>query len=104
MLHIAAHLLVPLLVALIFFRPHWQSSYLIMLLGWVIDVDHLLADPIYDPLRCSVGFHPLHSYWAISGYTLLLCFRKTRLLGLGLMIHIVLDAFDCIYTQGVWSV
>jgi hypothetical protein len=39
-----------------------------MALTIIVDLDHLLADPIYDPNRCSIGFHPLHSYPAIVIY------------------------------------
>ena len=35
-----------------------------------VDLDHLLADPIFDPHRMSIGFHPLHSYPAIAVYVL----------------------------------
>ena len=71
-------------------------AYLIMLIGLLIDVDHIWADPIFDPNRCSIGFHPLHSYWAITLYVALTLFKKTRLIGIGLMIHIIADATDCL--------
>lgn len=77
---------------------------MIMLSAFAIDLDHLLADPIYDPGRCSIGFHPLHSLVAIILYIALLFFPKTRILGLGLMIHIGLDSIDCQITNGVWYV
>lgn len=67
-----------------------------MLAAMLVDLDHLLADPIYDPNRCSIGFHPLHSYPAIAAYVVLLVPRVTRLFALGLIIHMVLDALDCI--------
>ena len=63
--------------------------------GLLIDVDHLLADPVYDPNRCSIGFHPLHTALPIALYGLLLLHPKTRLVGIGLCIHIVLDIGDC---------
>ena len=63
--------------------------------GWVIDADHLLAKPIYVPNRCSIGFHPLHTTPAILIYGALLVAPPTRLLGLGLSLHIALDAADC---------
>jgi hypothetical protein len=71
-------------------------AYLIMLIGLLIDVDHIWANPIFDPNRCSIGFHPLHSYWAIAIYVALTLFKKTRLIGIGLMIHIIADATDCL--------
>lgn len=66
-----------------------------MQLGLVIDLDHLLADPIFDPGRCSVGFHPLHGSIATGVYVLLTLFPKTRFIGAGLLIHIALDLTDC---------
>ncbi len=61
----------------------------------VIDLDHLLADPIYDPGRCSIGFHPLHTVWALAVYGALLIPSRLRIAGAGLMIHIILDIIDC---------
>lgn len=93
--HLALHALVPLAVALIFFRQQWGRAWLIMLLTMLVDVDHLLADPIFAADRCSIGFHPLHTYTAITGYLLLSLWSVTRLVGLGLLIHMLLDASDC---------
>ena len=62
----------------------------------LVDLDHLLADPIYDPNRCGIGFHPLHSYPAIAVYGVLLVPRMSRLVALGLVIHMALDALDCV--------
>lgn len=95
LIHLALHILVPALVAMIFYRKRWLSAWLWLLAGWIIDLDHLLADPIYAPGRCSIGFHPLHTIPAIAAYTLLLAPQRTRLFGLGLLIHIGLDAIDC---------
>jgi hypothetical protein len=94
--HLLLHALVPLLVAVIFFRQDWKRAWLIMFSTMLVDLDHLLADPIYDPDRCSIGYHPLHTYPAIVGYVLLSIPRTTRLLGLGLVIHMALDAVDCL--------
>jgi hypothetical protein len=94
--HLLLHAVVPAVVAVTFYRASWRSAWLVMLAGWLIDVDHLLANPIYDPGRCSIGYHPLHRWPAIVFYLLLLGPRKTRLLGVGLIIHIVLDALDCL--------
>lgn len=86
----------PLGVALIWYRSTWVKAYLILLAGLAIDIDHLLANPIYDPTRCSIGFHPLHGVVPITLYALLFAFTKTRLIGLGLLLHMALDAGDCI--------
>ena len=95
-IHYGIHLGLPLLVALIFFKSNWKTAFLIMLSGMLIDVDHLLANPIFEANRCSINFHPLHSYYAIAIYIILPFFKKTRLIGLGLIIHIIADAVDCL--------
>jgi hypothetical protein len=73
-----------------------------MMLTMLVDLDHFLANPIYDPSRCSINFHPLHTFIPIGIY-LLLCFpKKTRFIGIGLMIHMILDSIDCQLNQGIW--
>jgi hypothetical protein len=94
--------MVPAVAASIFYRQKWLVAYLIMMAALTIDLDHLLADPIYDPQRCSVGFHPLHGLLPLLLYLALCVHRKTRLVGLGLVIHIGLDAIDCQMTNGIW--
>lgn len=101
-MHLILHFTVPALLAGAAFRKKWVIAYSIMMATMLVDVDHLLADPIYDPGRCSIGFHPLHGLIPIGIY-LLLCFHgKTRLVGLGLVIHMALDSIDCQLTNGVW--
>lgn len=95
-LHLVLHAAVPAAVAYVVYRERWLRAWLWMLAGWLIDIDHLLADPIYASGRCSIGFHPLHTMPAIVAYALLLVPRRTRPLGFGLLIHIALDAIDCL--------
>ena len=87
----------PLGVAGLAFPKKWQRSYLIMMATMLVDLDHLLAEPIYDPLRCSIGFHPLHGLVPVTAYVLLCFVPKLRLIGIGLSIHMLLDAIDCFY-------
>jgi len=94
--HYGCHFLLPLAVALIWYKSHWKLAFLVMISGMFIDLDHLLATPIFDPNRCSINFHPLHTYYAIVVYVILLFPRKTRLLGLGLVIHMISDIVDCL--------
>ncbi len=98
--HIIAHFAVPALVApglvkWLQLPKKWTTYWALMVATMVIDLDHLLADPIFDPNRCSIGFHPLHTVWAIGIYLVLMLPKKTRIIGIGLVIHIVLDAIDC---------
>lgn len=104
MLHLSYHFIVPAILVWVFYRKNWQRSYLILISTMLVDLDHLLANPIYDPTRCSIGFHPLHSGIAIIIYALMTLFPKTRLFGLGLLIHMALDSIDCQITNGVWFI
>ena len=97
--HYGIHFIVPIAIGLVFYKEHKTKAILILLAGILIDVDHVLANPIFDPNRCSVDFHPLHTYWAISIYFLFLFFKKTRIFGIALLIHITADIVDCFFIQ-----
>ncbi len=66
MVHILLHLLAPGLVAVVFYRANWQRAWLILAAAILLDVDHVLATPMFDPGRCSINFHPLDTYWAMG--------------------------------------
>lgn len=96
LLHLLLHVALPGAVARAFFRPRWRRAWVVMLLTMAVDLDHLLVRPIYDPGRCSIGFHPLHTYPMVAVYLALTVPRPTRLVGLGLLLHMGLDALDCL--------
>ena len=97
LVHYSLHLIVPGIIAFVFFRKYWVAAWLIMIATMLIDLDHLFAVPIFDPNRCSINFHPLHTYWALGIYVALLFFRKTRVIGVGLVLHIFTDFIDCLW-------
>ncbi len=66
-----------------------------MLATMLVDLDHLFATPIFEPGRCSINFHPLHTYWAMAVYVVLLFFKKTRIIAVGLLFHMFTDFIDC---------
>ncbi len=112
MLHLVAHVGVPLLVARLFYRDGWPVAALVLVGTMVVDLDHLLAEPVYDAARCSIGFHPLHTWPAMIAYVAAFSLplvparteprvarpwlRLTHLVGLGLLVHMGLDALDCV--------
>ena len=95
LVHNFLHFLIPALATWIFYRKDWRSSYIFLMLTMLVDLDHLIADPIFDPQRCSIGFHPLHSEIAITIFALMLIRKKLRIFGFGLLIHMTLDGLDC---------
>ncbi len=69
-----------------------------MLATMLVDLDHLLAYPeIFVSDRCGIGFHPLHSYYAIGGYLFLALFPKFRIIAIGLLFHMLTDFQDCLW-------
>ena len=96
-LHYGIHILVPIGIALAFYPGKRIKASLILLAGFLLDVDHLWAEPIFDPNRCSIGFHLLHSYLAIALYTALLIWKPLRIVGIAFLIHMVADAVDCLF-------
>lgn len=98
-IHYALHFLAPALVARFAFREQFLRAWMIMVATMVIDLDHLLVTPIFDPDRCGIGLHPLHSYLAIAVYVVLLVPRTTRIVGCGLLLHIFADWLDCVWQR-----
>lgn len=94
-IHYSFHFLVPLIIGLLFYKEKWKKVYLIFLASMLIDLDHLLATPIFEANRCSINFHPLHTYVAMGFYVLGLFFSKTRILALALLFHLFTDYLDC---------
>ena len=80
-----------------FFRPLWKKTWLILLATMLVDLDHLLATPFFDAHRCSINFHPLHTYYAMVVYVVLLWHPKTRVVGIGLLFHMLTDFQDCLW-------
>lgn len=100
-IHILLHFAFPGLLARIFFRERWLRAWLLMLATMMIDLDHLLAVPVFDPNRCSIGFHPLHGWAAAVAYLLLAIWPAGRIIGVGLLLHLALDGFDCLGMRGM---
>lgn len=94
-IHYGLHFLFPLLIAWLFYKQQLWKTWFVFLLGMLIDADHLLANPLFDACRCSINYHPLHSYPAIAVYVLMLWPAGTRLIALGLLMHILADVVDC---------
>jgi len=95
-IHYILHLGFPFVIAYGFFRKDWKKVYLILIATMLVDLDHLVANPIFQANRCSINFHPLHTYYAMIVYVILLFFRKPfKIIGIGLLFHMLTDFIDC---------
>lgn len=101
--HYSGHFLLPGLVAWLLFRKDWKRAWWIMIATMLVDLDHLLADPLFDPNRCSIGFHPLHTYYAIGVYVIMLAFPRLRIVAVGLLLHMLTDYQDCLWMEYLQS-
>ncbi len=126
-IHLILHALIPLLISI---KSKFSFKVFLLIFGtMMVDFDHLLATPLFDSNRCSIGFHPLHSYALLPLYGLMSIFpfvltflpksaqaffskevsftyfgdfKRTTMIfwiGNGLVVHMVLDFFDCIWMR-----
>ena len=96
-LHYGGHWIAPFLITAILWRARWKVAGLVIAGANLIDLDHLLADPIFDPNRCSIGFHYLHGWEAAIVYILMLGVPKwwVRAFAIGALWHLAVDYGDC---------
>lgn len=88
------------IIAYFWDKDNWWRGWLLLLCTMVVDLDHLVADPIFDPSRCSIGYHYLHAPIPILVYLLSFIFIKhkwIRLFFLGLLFHMLTDLIDCFW-------
>lgn len=102
--HYGLHFAAPFLWAMFFRRERRVKAALVMMATMLVDLDHLLADPIFDPDRMSVGFHFLHQYpfaalyfvMCLLPYSKMHCPWWLRAVGVGLTMHMLTDLQDFI--------
>jgi hypothetical protein len=97
--HYFLHLVFPGFLAWVLFPAQWKLVWFVFVLTMLVDADHLFADPLFDPDRCSIGFHPLHQVWAMGIYVLMLFVKVKwiRWISIGLLLHMAADYIDCIW-------
>ncbi len=99
-IHLAADIILAVLILQFLEKTKSEKRFLavtgILFASNLIDLDHLIANPIYDAARCSINFHPLHSFFMFPIYLAGLYFPKTRILSLGIILHLTLDAINCL--------
>ena len=102
LVHYSMHFLVIGAIAWFYDRENWIKYWAILAATMIVDIDHLLATPIFDPNRCGIGFHLLHSEIAIAAYFFGMIFIKHRIIRLiciGLLFHMITDLIDCLWTS-----
>jgi len=85
------------LIAAILWRERWKAAGLVIAAANLIDLDHLAANLIFDPNRCSIGFHLLHGWEAALAYALMLLIPRwwVRAFAGGALWHLAVDYGDC---------
>ena len=98
LIHYSFHLVIPILFAKLFWGKNWKVASILMVSTILIDLDHLLATPVFDYNRCSIGFHPLHTIWAFIFYVIILFIPswKSRAVSIGCLWHLLTDYLDCL--------
>ena len=79
LIHYSLHFVAIGGIAYLYDRQNWLKYWLILAATMLVDLDHLLATPIFNPDRCGIGFHPLHSEIAITAYVLGMIFIKNKI-------------------------
>lgn len=97
-LHYGGHWLVPFALGWLFWRHKWLRAGMVNATANLIDLDHLLADPTFDPNRCSIGFHLLHGWEAALLFLAMLAIPRwwARAFGVGALWHLAVDYGDCV--------
>tara|TARA_R110001632_G_scaffold59676_1_gene144974 strand:- start:1378 stop:1764 length:387 start_codon:yes stop_codon:yes gene_type:complete len=96
-IHYFLHFGFPFIIAFIFFRKDWKKVSFILIATMLVDLDHLVANPLFQANRCSINFHILHSYYAMAVYVVLVFLRKPfNIIGIGLLFHMLTDFIDCL--------
>ena len=97
-LHYGGHWLFPFAIGVLIWRERWWQAGLVIASANLIDFDHLLADPIFDRNRCSIGFHLLHGWAAALGFVAILAIPRwwVRAFGVGALWHLAVDYGDCL--------
>lgn len=72
-----------------------RNVFLQLLLANLIDLDHLLSETLYDPLRCSINNHLFHKVWFLPIYVLGLLTRF-RYFFLSVLVHLLVDYLGCV--------
>ncbi|MGB3588839.1 MAG: DUF6122 family protein [Tunicatimonas sp.] len=97
-IHYFLHFVFPAAIAVLFFKKKWKQAYLWLLATMLVDLDHLLVNPVFQANRCSIGFHYFHTSYAAVVYFVLLFFPyPVRIIGTGLLLHLLTDLIDCLF-------
>lgn len=98
--HYTLHFLAIGAIAYWYDKKQWKRNWLILMATMLVDVDHVFATPLFDPNRCGIGYHPLHSEIPILIYLIGVFLIKNKILKLifiGLLFHMITDFIDCLW-------
>lgn len=98
-IHLASNFVLAKIISIFDKDIDFSKLFLTIASSNLIDIDHLLANPIFDATRCSINFHPLHKWYVVplSIIGLFLKNKYARYFFLGVLLHLALDLADCHY-------
>jgi hypothetical protein len=90
--HVAANLVVFGGLSLTALSPD-GTDLILLISSNLIDLDHLFSKPIYHPRRNPFVTHPIHRHYCvvICVSLALLLYRPLMFLGIGVLVHFLLD-------------
>ncbi len=96
LIHIISNLVLIAIISFFDKKTPFKKIFLLVILSNFIDLDHIVANPVYDPSRCSINFHPLHSWYLFPVYLVGIFLKKYKYLFYGIILHLILDKIDCL--------
>ena len=96
LIHIISGVILSFIINYFDKKRNFKEILILIISSNFIDLDHLLANPIYDQYRCSINFHPLHNLYMLPLYIIGIFWKKYSYFFIGIMLHLMLDWADCL--------
>jgi hypothetical protein len=93
---------ISIFIAFIFFRKNGKVFNFIATM--LIDLDHLLVEPIFETNRCSINFHLLHVLRYVDLSSLLFFRKPFRIIGIWSFSYVNWFYWLLIYVFSLWRI
>jgi len=95
--HIISNVILALVITLYDKDVNFLTLLFVLISSNLIDIDHFLANPVYDPARCSITSHVLHKWYMLplTFIGMLATEKYVRYFLAGVFLHLILDSRYC---------